>query len=182
MTENTDPTARTKIRDVLLPSGPRPVTEPGKELRFTRAGQAPPFYIIASLMFAAGIGLGIFSTQKWGMANPPLQNWWWLCIPVLLTGIWLFRIAMRCSRHAYLILTPLGVEIFPFFRARKNLQVIYWTEIAAAEFKENRLFLHFSEDKNSGVIASLYPIAAPQRHLLEKAINGRMAQCRKMND
>ncbi len=181
MTEATESSAGAKIRDVLLSPGPRSVAEPDKELRFTRAGQAPLFYIIASMMLAAGIGIAILSTQGSGMADPPLQNWWWVCIPGLLAGFWFFRLGIRCSRHAYLILTPLGMEIFPFFGAQKNLRLIYWTEIAAAEFKNDKLFLHFSEQKNSGVIASLRPLAAPQRQLLKKAIDGRMAQCREMN-
>jgi hypothetical protein len=182
VTEEAEPSARAKIREVLVPSGPRSVAEPEKELRFTRGAQASLFYMIASLMLAAGVGLMMLSTQKWGMANPPLQDWRWLCIPDLLVAFWLFRLGMRCSRHAYLILTPLGVEIFPFFNARKNLRLVYWTEIAAAEFKDSRLYLHFSETKNSGVIASLRPIAVAQRRLLKKAIDGRLAQCREMNE
>ena len=165
---------REKIRSALLPSGPKSIAEPEKELRFTRAGQAPLFYIIAALTVAAGIGLLILSTQKWGMDAPPLQSWWWLGIPDLLIGFWFFRLGMRCSQHAYLILTPLGIEIFPFFNAQKNLQVIYWTQIAAAEVKDGKLVLHFSEQKNSGVVASLHPIPPQQRELLKRAVEGRM--------
>ena len=176
MTANDDRPIREKIRSALLPSGPKSIAEPEKELRFTRAGQAPLFYIIAALTVAAGIGLLILSTQKWGMDAPPLQSWWWLGIPDLLIGFWFFRLGMRCSQHAYLILTPLGIEIFPFFNAQKNLQVIYWTQIAAAEVKDGKLVLHFSEQKNSGVVASLHPIPPQQRELLKRAVEGRMEQ------
>jgi len=176
VTASNDRSIREKIRSALLPSGPKSIAEPEKELRFTRAGQAPLFYIIAALTVAAGIGLIILSTQKWGMDAPPLQNWWWLGIPDLLIGFWFFRLGMRCSQHAYLILTPLGIEIFPFFNAQKNLQVIYWTQIAEAEVKDGKLVLHFSEQKNSGVVASLHPIPTQQRDLLKRAVDGRMEQ------
>jgi len=122
VTANDDRSIREKIRSALLPSGPKSIAEPEKELRFTRAGQAPLFYIIAALTVAAAIGLLILSTQKWGMDAPPLQSWWWLGIPDLLIGFWFFRLGMRCSQHAYLILTPLGIEIFPFF----NVGVRSW--------------------------------------------------------
>ena len=178
MTASNDRSIREKIRSALLPSGPKSIAEPEKELRFTRAGQAPLFYIIAALTVAAGIGLVILSTQKWGMDAPPLQNWWWLGIPDLLIGFWFFRLGMRCSQHAYLILTPLGVEIFPFFNAHKNLQVLYWTQIAEAEVDSRKLIMHFSDQKNSGVVVSLRPILPKQRKLLKKAIEGRMEQTR----
>lgn len=169
-------TTREKLRNLILPPGPKTVAEPEKELRFTRAAQAPLFYVITAIAVAAAIGILILSTQKWGMSPPPMQKWWWLIIPDLFIGWWFFRLALRCSQHAYLILTPLGVEIFPFFKAHKNLQVIYWTQIVEAEVSSQKLTLHFSEQKNSGVVVSLRPILPKQRELLKKAIDGRMNQ------
>ena len=170
-----------KIRELLLPPGPKPVAESEKELRFTRSAQAPLFYIIAAVAVATTIGIIILSTQKWGMSPPPLQKWWWLIIPDLMIGFWFFRIGLRCSQHAYLILTPLGVEIFPFFRAQKNLQVIYWTQIVEAEVTKSKLIMHFSDQRNSGVIVSLRPVLHRQRELLKKAIDGRMQQSQQLN-
>jgi len=84
------------------------------------------------------------------------------------------RLGVRCTRHAYLILSPLGVEIFPFFKARENLQVIYWSQVADAEVEDGELRLHFTEEKKSGVIVSLAPISKARRVFLKKAVTGVM--------
>lgn len=170
--------AAEKMRGLFLPSGPRPVAEPEKELRFTRGSQAPLFYMISALTVCGGMALMILSTQNWGMDEPPLKDWWWLAIPDILVGFWFLRLGMRCSKHAYIILTPLAVEIFPFFNARKNLRVVYWSEVHDAEVKDGKLMLHFSEHKDSGVVASLQPIPPRQRDLLKTAVDGLMNQRR----
>ena len=165
-----------KVRDAVLPRGPKTIAEPEKELRFTRARQAPLFFAVAVISFAVSLGIFILSTQDWGMEEPLLKGWWWLCLPGLIVCYLMIRLGLRCTRHAYIILSPLGVEIFPFFKARENLQIIYWSQVADAEVKEGNLFLHFSEEKKSGVIASMSPIPAERRELLEKAVIGVMAK------
>lgn len=163
-----------KVRDAVLPRGPKSVAEPEKELRFTRAAQAPLYYGLSVVLFAASLGVFILSTQDWGMGGPLLRGWWWLSVAGLLLGYLMFRTGLRCTRHAYIILSPLGVEIFPFFNPRRNLQVIYWSQVADAGVESGRLVLHFTEEKNSGVIVSLKPIPRPRRELLETAVAGVM--------
>lgn len=165
-----------KVRDAVLARGPKVIAEPEKELRFTRARQARLFYGLAVLCLALSMAVLMLAIQDWGMAAPLLQAWWWLSMPGLLLCWWLFRLGLRCTRHAYIILSPLGVEIFPFFRAAQNLQVIHWEEVVDAEVKDGQLFLHFTAEKSSGVIASLKPIAMAQRALLEKAVAGVMTK------
>lgn len=163
-----------KVKSAVLPRGPKSIAEPEKELRFTRAAQAPVFFFLSAVALAACIAVFILSTQDWGMGGPPLEGWWWLCLPGLLGCYGLVRLGLRCTRHAYIILSPLGVEIFPFFRAAKNLQVIYWSQVADAEITPDtkNLVLHFTEEKKSGVVASLKPIPEVRRHLLEEAVLG----------
>lgn len=165
-----------KVKKSVLPGGPKNVVEPEKELRFTRAAQAPLFYAMAVLAFAATMAVFILSTQDWGMAAPVLDGWLWLCFPGLLVTYAMLRIGIRCTRHAYLILSPLGIEIFPFCKPEKNLQILYWTEIADAEVSSDakQLILHFTEEKQSGVVVSLSPIPVARRHLLEEAVLGVM--------
>ena len=163
-----------KVHDTVLPRGPKMIAEPEKELRFTRARQARLFYGLAVITFSASMAIFILATQDWGMGGPLLKGWWWLCLPGLSLCYLMLRLGLRCTRHAYIILSPLGVEIFPFFRARKNLQVIYWSQLADAEVKEGQLFLHFTAEKSSGVIASLKPIPAERRRMLAKAVAGVM--------
>ncbi len=168
-----------KVRAAVLPRGPKTIAEPEKELRFTRARQAPLFYALSVIAFAVSMGVFILSTQDWGMGGPLLEGWWWLCLPGLLLCYWMLRLGLRCTRHAYIILSPLGVEIFPFFKARENLQIIYWSQVADAEVKDGQLFLHFTEEKKSGVVASLSPIPEVRRLLLEKAVVGVMEKRNK---
>ncbi len=66
---------RGKVKQAVLPSGPKKVEEPEKELRFTRAAQAPLFYALAVLCFAASLAVFILSTQDWGMGGPMLEGW-----------------------------------------------------------------------------------------------------------
>ncbi|MBT8038567.1 MAG: hypothetical protein KJO21_13615 [Verrucomicrobiae bacterium] len=169
---------REKVRAALLPRGPMALAEPEKELRFTRAAQAPIFFAAAVLLFAASMAVFILSTQDWGMAGPMLDGWLWLCLPGGLLCYAMLRLGLRCTRHAYIILNPLGIEIFPFFKARQNLQVIYWSQVAEAEVKAGSLVIHFSEEKTSGVMATLKPIPRRRRPLLESAVEGVMKKRR----
>lgn len=169
-------TIKAKMREAVLPSGPKNVAEPEKELRFTRAAQAPVFYAAAVLCFAASMAVFILSTQDWGMKGPMLAGWVWFCLPGLLLTYGFLRIGLRCTRHAYLILSPLGVEIFPFVKPEKNLQILYWSEVADAEFSPDakQLILHFNEERKSGVVVSLIPIPLSRRLFLEEAVMGVM--------
>ena len=155
----------------MLP-GPKSVAEPHKELRFTRAGQARRLFLTAAVLTTGAVFL-LAAAFTPGLEFPL----WWSVLP-LVPAAGLFLIAYRCVRHAYLILTPLGVELFPFRNPRENLQVLYWTEIAHAEVSEDHslLILHFNEERTSGIKATLRPLAKAQRPLLARAIEGRMAE------
>lgn len=170
-----------KIKKTVLPSGPKAVAEPEKELRFTRAAQAPLFYAVSVIACALSMAVFILSTQNWVSEDwvseaPLMAGWLWLCLPGLLLMVVSLRLGLRCTRHAYLILSPLGVEIFPFVKPEKNLQIIYWSEVVDAEFSadQKQMTLHFNEEKKSGVVVSLSPIPVARRHLLEEAVLGMM--------
>ncbi len=153
----------------MLP-GPKEVADPHKELRFTRGAQATLF----AMMGAVCCGMSATSLILNFIPTDPLLSWWW-SLPPIPIALLLFRLAYRCARHAYIILTPLGVEIFPFFNARENLQVLYWSQIADAEVTERKqLVIHLNEEQTAGVVASLFPILPARRKLLARAIEGRM--------
>lgn len=154
---------------------PRPIQAPEKELRFTRSGQAPLFWITAAVL--AGAGVTLLASALYREANPLLPHPLWALIPLalaLLAG----RIALRLTRHAYLILTPLGIEIFPFFRPAQTMRLVYWQEIAAAELDEDLtvLTLHHDAEKTSGLHLTLAPVRQDLRNLLLTAIAGRLAK------
>jgi hypothetical protein len=151
-----------------------PVQSPEKELRFTRSGQASRFWLAAAILAASGITL--LSTSIYRDINPSLPHPAW-ALPPLAAAALLARLALKLTRHAYLILTPLGIEIFPFFRPAQGMRLVPWQEIALAEVdgKSKRLTLHHDAGKTSGIHLSLSPIRADRRTLLAKAVLGRLA-------
>ena len=151
-------------------ASPKQVAEPHKEVRFTRAGQAQGFFIAGAVALALGILIGV----TWLMDHPNFS--WWMPLPCFLISFFLIKVGINCTRHAYLIFTPLGIEVFPFIKPHKNLNLIYWNEVKDFEIKEREqiLILHKDEKKTSGVIISLKPILSTQRPLLEKTLKGRL--------
>lgn len=156
----------------MIPKAPR-VAAPEKELRFTRSGQAVWFWLGAMMMVAAAVVVSIAASGR--LTEPQRIHPAWAIVPVVLA--WLsIRLALRLTRHAYLILTPLGIEIFPFFRPAEGMQMVSWGEIAGAEVDQdlNLLTLHFDADHTSGIHLSLRPIREDLRPLLAKAILERV--------
>lgn len=153
-------------------ASPKDVAEPHKELRFTRSAQAQGFFVAAAVAFAFALIIAVTAL----MGHPNFS--WWMPLPFLLISGLLFRFSARCARHAYLILTPLGIEIFPLIKPEKNLNLIYWTQLDSAEFDEHltRLKLHFDKAQTGGVVLSLSPMETKQRLLLQKALEGRLAE------
>jgi hypothetical protein len=149
------------------------VAEPHKELRFTRAAQAVPFWIAAAMCAITAIILIAVSFYR--KDNPTLPNPLWTVIPLILCSLCV-RIAVRCTKHAYLILSPLGVEVFPFFKPTSSMQMIPWTQITDAEVGQRFITLHFAEDRSAGIHLSLSPIEKSKRPLLAKALTGRVAK------
>jgi hypothetical protein len=147
---------------------------PEKELRFTRSGQAALFWVLAAVLGAVGVTL--LATAIYRDINPLLPHPAWALLPIGL-AVAVARLATSLTRHAYLILTPLGIEIFPFFRPAEGMRLVAWQELAAAEVnaRMTRLTLHHNLEKSSGIHLSLKPIRADRRSLLAKAVIGRLA-------
>ena len=147
------------------------VAEPQKELRFTRAGQAAGFWIAAAVCIMAGLVFFLLLPHR--AENPQLPHPAWGILPLALAAV-MIRVAWKCTKHAYILLSPIGVEIFPFFRPESGMQVIPWSQIVAADVDDSRLTLHFSTEKTAGIHLSLAPVAKNRRELLAKAIRGRL--------
>ncbi len=150
------------------------IQSPEKELRFTRSGQAVIFWVLAAVLAASSITL--LATAIYRDINPLLPHPAWALLPLALAAA-IARLALRLTRHAYLILTPLGMEIFPFFRPADGMRLVTWQEISAAEVnpKTTQLTLHHNAEKSSGIHLSLTPIRADRRTLLAKAVIGRVS-------
>ena len=150
------------------------IQSPEKELRFTRSGQASLYWVGAAVL--AGVGITLLATNIYPYINPDLPHPAWALLPFAFAGF-MVRTAARMTRHAYLILTPLGIEVFPFFRPADGMRLIIWQEIDHAEVNEKitYLTLHHDSGKTSGVHLSLTPIRADRRTLLAKAVVGRLS-------
>ncbi|RPJ32426.1 MAG: hypothetical protein EHM17_13320 [Verrucomicrobiaceae bacterium] len=152
----------------------RGIQSPEKELRFTRSGQAVIFWLAAAV--CAAVALTLAATALYRGINPQLPHPAWALIP-LAAALAAGRLAWRMIRHAYLILTPLGIEIFPFLRPAQGMQLVTWQEIHAVEVDaaHTRLTLHHDAGKTSGIHISLRPLRADRRALLAKAVQGRVS-------
>ncbi|NJM39165.1 MAG: hypothetical protein HC845_15665 [Akkermansiaceae bacterium] len=150
------------------------IQSPEKELRFTRSGQALLFWLAAS--FGVAIGVTLLATAIYRKENPELPHPAWALAPFAFSAA-MIHMAIHLTRHAYLILTPLGIEIFPFFRPADGMRLVTWQEISAAEVNEKitQLTLHHNAEKTSGIHLSLKPIRADRRTLLAKAVIGRVS-------
>lgn len=168
-----NPPEKLSLPERLLGKKPKKLIESHKELRFTRSRQATQFFII-SILFAmltvSGVG-AMFS--KWGPNDPDFIRYVWFCGLPLIPAYIALRIALHCIRHAYILLTPMGVEVFPFFKPEKNLSVLFWSEIDSTDCTERLLTIHLNAEKTSGSVISLKPIAQAQISLLRKAIEAR---------
>ena len=118
----------------------------------------------------------MLATSIYRDINPDLPHPAWAAVPLVLALV-RARVAVWLTRHAYLILTPLGIEIFPFFRPAAGMRLVTWQEINHAEVdeKSTRLTLHHDPEKTSGIHLSLTPIRADRRSLLAKAVLGRLS-------
>lgn len=150
---------------------PTNVTEPHKEIRFTRSGQAKFFGSLAGAFTGIAVVVALFAFRTDEALLPR-----WAVAPPLAFGLVLGRLAFHCVRHAYLILTPLGIEIFPFWKPQEKLHVLFWSEIAHVEVDEERtnLTLHHNHERSSGVVISLTPVEQRKRPYLVRAIDGLM--------
>ena len=160
---------------------PRKISEPEKELRFTRARQALTFVAVGVIFVCVAIAIWVKATPMIGNAAgeaPAISSPWWALVP-LLPALWSFWVARHCAQHAFIILTPLGVELFPFFFPSKNMQAIYWSEIGGATVDDALRTLTLELDGGGKIFVALAPIATSARPLLKRAVEGRMADAAK---
>lgn len=155
---------------------PKKIQSPEKEIRFTRAAQGRFFAVVAAVLMAISLGLWVLATQGTEFEAPRLEGYLWTALLPLPLAIWLLRMAVRCIRHAYLIFTPLGIEIFPLFRPEKYMTLITWQEVFLVEvdLPTRRMVLHHNAEKTSGIVLSLRPILPAQQQLLAHAMQALM--------
>ena len=152
------------------------VSEPHKELRFTRSGQAAGFFVAGAVL--VGISVTLVATGQYRDINPAVPHPAWGA-PFAVAAAGMFLLARHLTKHAYLILTPMGLEIFPFYRPAKGMQMVMWQEIrdAGVDGEGRWLTLHFNDEKTAGMHLSMKPVSRKSRSLLAKAVLGRVSGC-----
>ncbi len=153
------------------------VLDPAKELRFTRSAQAVFFAIIGSILLTIGVTLllVIYTVHT----NDHLDNLpfpMWLIFSPWIPMIPCFWVCYHCAKYPYLIFSPIGIEVFPFWKPIKNFNLIEWGLVRLVDFETSRMTLHFTEEKTSGVVLSLSPLSKNSRILLKRALEGVMDQ------
>lgn len=146
---------------------------PFRELRFTRSRQSVHF-AAAGICFAA-MAVGILYVWWQRIEDRPA---WWLALLPLGPALWCFWMTGRLARHAYVLLSPLGIEIFPLFRAEERLQLIPWSEVAHAGVDDARqwLTITLAGYEDAKVLVSLAPMDSRVRSLLAAAVDGVMTR------
>ncbi|QQL45590.1 hypothetical protein [Sulfuriroseicoccus oceanibius] len=147
-------------------------TEPEKELRFTRSRQAAGFAAVGGLAMAGLIVAAVNHWQAAATGLTPTIAWWWM-IPLAVVAAAGFWAAAFLTVHAYLLLTPLGIEIFPFWRPATNFRIIHWSEIKRLQIDEAPPHLTIDLKGGGGVVLSLAPLTHRSRTLLRRALEGR---------
>ncbi len=160
---------------------PKNIQEPEKELRFTRSRQAITF-VAAGLISLCILGFIWFQVYFNGLGNN--QNgpliFPILCSIILITmAVLFFLVAIHCTQHALIILSPLGLELFPFWFPVKNFRMLYWSEINDAKINKEMNLLSIDCNNGSKIFISIKPIPTKIRSYLKTAIDGRMQEKHK---
>ena len=160
---------------------PKNIQEPEKELRFTRSRQAITF-VAAGLISLCILGFIWFQVYFNGLENN--QNgpliFPILCSIILITmAVLFFLVAIHCTQHALIILSPLGLELFPFWFPVKNFRMLYWSEINDAKINKEMNLLSIDCNNGSKIFISIKPIPTKIRPYLKTAIDGRMQEKHK---
>ena len=139
------------------------------ELRFTRSRQA-----VVSLAWGLGcllLSLGIFILHYQRFTHPPA--FFWGFVP-LLPGTLCFWLAWHQLRHPFLVLTRIGIEIYPFFLPARNMHLLLWQQISRSEIisEPPQLILTRADATDAKIFITLAPLVPRQRELLQTALAG----------
>ena len=149
-----------------------------KEIRFTRNAQAVHFFLLGLGFFCIGLTLWLLSLDVWTVSTGPvLESPWWALttLPFIAASTWW---GIHLAKHAYMIFSPVGIELFPFFFPSKNMEVFYWSEIGHVSFEANQGLLEISlaGEAERKVFVTTTPLNRASRALLAKTIEGIQAR------
>ena len=131
-----------------------------RELRFTR-NRAGAILTAAGVLLAATAAF--LQLTGYDTITPYLPApLWAMQAAALVPAVLCLTAGCRCLKHAAVIVTPVGVEILPFLRARRAMQWFFWQQIRSADREGGRLNLRLADGSTAAI--SLRPMtAASQR-------------------
>lgn len=137
-----------------------------KEVRFTRNLQGAQFTVVGGLLALLGL-LPLFALMRvlWRTGHILFSQHaaWMVCLPL---GLALFYFGSQMLRHAYIVFTPLGLELYPFFKPKTNMQLLFWSEIEALSLSEDKRALEIALPNERKIFVSLSPMREESRLLL----------------
>lgn len=156
-------------------AAPRPVQEPQKELRFTRNRMAQ-FFGVMSMVSLLGVILVAYVVIRLYFRDHeiPSKPSPWLGPAFGILAIVSLRMTILCARHAYILLTPLGIEILPLYNPGKRMRAVFWPELKAADVKSGKLMLALDTEPSENIQLSLFPLSKKQQSMLIYAIQGTL--------
>ncbi len=158
-------------------SGP-PDQRGQKEIRFTRNAQAVHFFMLALLFLCLGVTLYLVSLDVWTVSQEPLLqgSWYGLLTLPFIAGF--TAAGIHLAKHAYMIFSPVGIELFPFFFPSKNMEVLYWSEVQDVGFTpdEKMLEITMTGEPERKVFIATAPLNRASRDLLGRTIAGVQEQ------
>lgn len=148
------------------------------ELRFTRAHQA-----LVMLAWSLGLLLAAVVAGACYYHNFLQPAWWWILVPAL-PALGFGWLAYTHLRHPYLVLTRVGLEIYPFFLPARNMHLVLWQQISQAAVTDAPPLLTLTRaDQDDGkIFITLTPLPPRQRALLAKALTGVQTMREKVSE
>lgn len=141
-----------------------------RELRFTRNRSGA---ILMAGGFLLIITAAFLQLTGYDTITPYLPAPLWVMeAAALLPSILCLYLGRRCLKYAAVIVTPLGVEILPFLRPRRNMQWRLWQQIVSVDRKGSRLTLHLADGTETFI--SLLPLNSGSRDMLVHAVLKRV--------
>ncbi len=142
-----------------------------RELRFTRNRLGAILTVVGVVLLMIAV---FFQITGYDTITPYLLAPLWvmqLCaaIPALIC----LYAGWRCLRYAALIVTPLGLEVMPFFNARETMSWFVWQQIRTIELRDGMLILDIIEELPVNI--SLSGLTPNSRALLMHALEQRLS-------
>lgn len=159
-------------------NAPTPERKGEKEIRFTRNAQAVHFFGAALFFLCVGVTLYLVSLDVWTVSQEPLldSHWWGLiALPFIIGSA---AAGVHLAKHAYMIFSPIGIELFPFFFPSKNMEVLYWSEVAEVGFTDDDKLLEVTMvgEPERKVFIATAPLNQASQALLQRTVMGIQAQ------